>query len=114
MSGLSGAYEMSLCNVGIMGTKYVRTGSYKPEATYSFSTTSPSKTIHVSFITASPAIGNTLDIRLRLRNAADLSWVRISNYVPEYNREAVKVTPSLATVGTYTLYLESYDNNSSV
>ena len=26
LSGLTGSYEMSLCNIGIMGTKYVRTG----------------------------------------------------------------------------------------
>ena len=41
LSILSGAYEMSLCNVGIMGTKYERTETSPLTTPLRYGTTSP-------------------------------------------------------------------------
>ena len=59
LSDLSGNYEMSLCNVAIMGTKYK---PKLPNPTSENVKTDSSKVLDMHKVVADPAIGNDLDI----------------------------------------------------
>ena len=74
LSELTGDYEMSLCNVAIMGTKYERTIPVASH-TLSYTTTDSLQTISINHITPNLSIGNTLKITLRQKVGSELSFV---------------------------------------
>ena len=101
--------EYSICQVGIFGTKYVRE-TPAPTAVSLDSGTTTSLTIQM--LRSKFAIGNTLDIHLRQKPGDSvLSWVSFEQGSPNTN---VIVDASNVKPGTYTLTIESFDNNGKV
>ena len=99
------SYEMSLCSVGILGTKYSRATTLPTPVIQSSDTY---EVFTIDAITADPAIGNTLDIAIRL--ATSHSWLTI---ITDASVHYLVVDAKSAPVGTHTVELESYDKNSS-
>ena len=69
-------YTMSLCNLGIMGTKYEHNEPPPTEITLEKGST---KTFDISHITSTLTIGNTLQINIRQRSGFQHSFVTLSN-----------------------------------
>ena len=75
LSHLNGSYEMSICNIGLFGTKYARASTVseyvylKPYDVYI--------KIKIDHVASTYYIGNTLDIKLRVKNHAQFGWVAI-------------------------------------
>ena len=115
LSGLTGSYEMSLCNIGIMGTKYVRTiGSYQAPDSLVYISTESAPSTKISHIVAdsSYSISNTLEITLRQKVGSELPFVSFSTRSSGY--QSFIVDPALNNIGEgpHKLYLESYDAKS--
>lgn len=98
-------FEISICNVAIMGTKYGR----KQEKPHAISLVNGSSYFFkVEKIKALIPIGNELDIGLRERRGDDkLSWVDFGA-----DGETVTLRPPIGAEGIHLLHLESYDKNS--
>ena len=62
LADLSGPYEMSICNIGVMGTEYVRDNSVPTRISVWRAAT---EVIAVENIYSKLPIGNVLDINLR-------------------------------------------------
>ena len=71
---LSGAYEMSICNLGVMGTEYVRIGSVPTSISVE---QTENELIAVNQIYSKLTIGNTLDINLRQKAGTEFIWVTL-------------------------------------
>ena len=61
--GVNDSEEISICSIGVFGTKYERVG--EPLATSIVMTQNEVQSLEVARITSSVAIGTTLDIKLR-------------------------------------------------
>lgn len=99
---------MSICSLGIMGTKYVRDGSPLPSSIELMQ--GEVSTLQVAHIYSEHTIGNTLAINLRQSANSPLQFVTLSR---QQTLVEVKINSANADAGTYELILESYDTNSS-
>ena len=111
LSSLSGAYEMTICQLGIFGTEYVRASSIPSQIKLLPYETSA--VLQIDHITSSYTIGNTLDIKVRVRNGASFPWVTVSCLAPD-NFCKVTFTDTGLVSGQQQIVLESYDDNGSV
>jgi len=68
------------------------------------------QSISVQNIYSAYPIGNTLDVKLRQKPGTELPWVTITQGSPS----VVKLSPVGVSPGTYTLTLESFDDNGTV
>ena len=104
--------DMSLCNVGIMGTKYTR--SVEPASTITI-TKGQAVTIVVEDVAVDAnallQIGNTIDIELRQKVGNQLSWATVTQHGTEAQ---VLLDTSSVSAADYNLILESFDKNSSL
>ena len=100
-------YEQSVCSVGIMGTRYIRSST--PTTNFTL-VTGASDSFTIEAIRSELTIGNELSIYLRQKSGNELSWVSFEQGSPT----KVKVNACDIATGSYTLTLESYDNNSAV
>ena len=99
-------YEMSLCQLGIMGTEYIRQDSIDYEHTVPIGSV---YMLTVSNIVSALAIGTDLNINLRLAEAVDyISFLEIADATEVYF-DAYDLA-----VGSYEVVIESFDANSSV
>ena len=110
-SHLSGqGYQMSICSLGLMGTEYVY-DTDPPPASADVSQMQTS-TLSISNIKSALSIGNTLDPRVRQKQGSGLSWATIIQGIAGIQ---IQLSPQASVApGAYTLFLEYYDNNSSV
>ena len=109
LTDLSGQdYEMSICNLGVMGTQYARGHSIPSNISVGQAET---QVIAVENITSKFTIGNVLDINLRQKAGTELLWVSIEQGNPT---TLIKTVPAGVAPGDYTLILQSFDNNGSV
>ena len=108
LTELSGqTYEMSICNLGVMGTEYVRENYVLTSISLGQAET---EVIAVENIYSKFTIGNTLDINLRQKAGTELFWVTLE----QGNPTLIKTVPAGVAPGDYTLILQSFDNNGSV
>ena len=108
-SHLSGA-TVSICNLGIMGTKYVRNTPVPTEVTLIKGET---MTLPVEDIYAEIPIANTIVPRLRQATGFELDWVTI-NAPKTTSYHEILIDATFQQVGAYEILLESYDESSSV
>ena len=74
-SGSMDPYLMTLCQLGIMGTKYVRATAVPTTQTMQENSTA---SLSIDKITSFYDIGNVLDIKLRQSAGSELPWVMIA------------------------------------
>ena len=96
--------DFTLCSLGIMGTEYVRNVSLPK---YIEVLLNESITLDVENIIAQPAIGNELDIHLRIASE-DNPIASISVFQGSPSQLLINAH----FIGSFRLVLESYDNNS--
>ena len=101
--GVADSEEISICSIGVFGTKYERVG--EPLATSIVMTQNEVQTIEVTRITSSIAIGNILDIKLRQAEPS-LSFV---SFIEAAASSSVVFDTMGVLVGEYTLVIESYN-----
>lgn len=78
LSSLSGAYEMSICSLGIFGTKYQRA---TPIETQIKLRPYDSKYVQeIEHIASTLIIGNALDIKIRVKDHVNFAWVSVYCY----------------------------------
>ena len=100
---------MSICNLGVMFTEYVRD---MPIPTSTEVTQGDSFTLSVENIYSKHTIGNILYIHLREKSgAAALGWFTFTQGSPT---QVLIAPPFITAPGVYQLVLESFDNNGSV
>ena len=101
--------EMSLCNVGIMGTKYIRN---TPPPSNLEITKGAMQTLTVEKIIVKTGfeIGNTLSIKLRQKVGSELPWVTIT---PGTIDDQVDLNTAGISAGDFSLILESFDDDST-
>ena len=104
----SGA-TVSICTLGIMGTKYVRDTPVPTELTLNAGET---LTLTVEDIYAEIAIANTLIPIVRQATSSALDWVSISS--SGNGASEILLDATTLTAGEYKIILESIDANSSV
>ena len=109
LSHLSGNYEMSLCNVAIMGTKYKPKLANPTKANVK---TNSSKVLNMRKVVADLAIGNDLDIKFRFKPGSELDWVTIGSSCATDSCAITLDASGLPQGSTYELHLEQYDANS--
>ena len=100
-------YKMRLCQLGIMGTEYVRNEEILTEMVLEQGIMD---TIAIPHITSALTIGNTLQINLRQKSDSELDFVSFSNTLGSTD----VIFSGEQTPGTYELVLESFDEASSV
>ena len=66
---------MSVCNLGIFGTKYEHSTPIPSQI--NIKPYSSSYLLKLDHIAPSHSIGNTLDIKVRVKNQASYSWVTV-------------------------------------
>lgn len=103
-------YMQSICSLGVMGTKYVREGDPLPE-TIELALGS-TQTLDLPHIYAKYAIGNTL--KIDIRQAPSQPFVEFVSLTRLENSVTVRLDATSVPLGSYSLYLESYDLNSLV
>ena len=108
LSSYGNDYTLSICALGIMGTRYIRDSQVplalevKAGATYSF---------EVEKLRSEFRIGNVIDVNLRQDSSHKLDWVSIKQRDPSL----IILSPTKdIRAGKYTLALESFDSNSLV
>ena len=112
LSSLIGAYEMTICQLGIFGTEYVRANSIPTQIKLlPYDTSSP--VLQIDHITSSYTIGNTLNIKVRVRNGASFPWVAVSCLALDSFCQVTFTNTGLVS-GQQQIVLESYDDNGSV
>ena len=94
--------EVSICSVGIFGTKYVRNGEPLPEVVEV--TKGQTLTVSIEKIQSAFSIANSLDIRLR--QATNLSFIQITE---NSSTSDVLIDADGQLTGEYTLTLESFN-----
>ena len=94
---------VTVCSVGVFGTKYIRNGEPLPDTIGVIQ--GQSKTISVQRITSSFEIATELAIQLR--QSTDLSFVSITE---GESTSDVVIDASNQTFGEYTLTLESFNS----
>ena len=101
--GVADSEEISICSIGVFGTKYERVG--EPLAASIVMTQNEVQSFEVARITSSIAIGTTLDIKLR-QSVPSLSFV---SFVEAAASSSVIIYGFGVPAGEYTLVLESYN-----
>ena len=112
LSHLTGAYEMSLCNVAIMGTKYELSAPNASSLSVKSGLTATHRLNKIA-VKSGFEISNTLAIRHRQKSDVALSWVD----VPSNDDADTEITIRAAAApagGPHNLVIEHYDNNSNV
>ena len=87
-------YGMTICSLGIMGTKYELSAGLSIPTTISM-VDKEQKTLTIPRIASSLTIGNTLDIKLRQGQATQLSWVDL-----KHSDQEIRLSPN-GHVGTF-------------
>ena len=100
-------YSISICSVGVFGTKYIRNTALETEIKIVADTV---KNLEVPRIQSQFTIGNELNINLRQKPGSEVSWAQIIQTSPTL----VKIDTTGIKAGNYTLTLESFDLNGSV
>ena len=103
------AATVSICNLGIMGTRYVRDTPIPTDVTLNMSET---MTVTVENIYAEIPIANTLIPHVRQAAGLELDWVSISE--PTMVGSEILIDATAQAAGEYKLVLESYDAASPV
>ena len=103
-------YQMSLCNYGIMGTKYVRD---EPVVGFVEIQEGETSVLTIPHIKSFYEIGTQLSINLRQPEDDQLEFAQLTNDELEETTEVLINTQSLE-LGSYWLTLESYNENSDV
>ena len=98
---------MSICNLGVMATEYVRDIILPTSISIE---QKESRNILVDQIYSKWTIGNELDIILRQKEGNEIPWVTIEQGSPS----RVFIDSGNTVPGHYTLILQSFDNNGSV
>ena len=99
---------MSICSLGIFGTKYERADSIPSELYLRpYDTQYKLKVDHIS---STLTIGNTLDIKVKVKDSVNFAWVAV-----DCTATSCEVTFTKNEIsGLQEVVLESYDNSSSV
>ena len=101
MNGVAKPYYLSMCNVGIMGTKYVRdTALSQTVFTVEQGST---QYFYVEKIRSEMTIGNELSIHMR----TSIPGVSFTDFNSTHTR--VQISPGFNPVGSYPTELQSYD-----
>ena len=113
LSHLTGAYEMSLCNVAIMGTKYELSTPNASILSVKAGTTA-THTMNKISVNTDFSISNTLAIRHRQKSGAStLSWVDVPSNDDSETVITIRAADAPAS-GSHTLIIEHFDNNSNI
>ena len=99
---------VSICNLGIMGTKYVRDTPVPSEVTLKMGETN---VFLVEDIYAEIPIANTIVPRLRQAAGSELDWITIN---VQTGSSEVQIDATALQVGVYEILLESYDFSSPI
>ena len=99
--------EVSICSVGVFGTRYIR--AFDPPS--SITLDASQKVLTVNHVYAEDDISDILAINLRQKPSAELSWVTIFNSLTSAD---VTINAKGVPTGEYSLVLESVDTNSSL
>ena len=111
LTSLTGAYEMTICQLGIFGTEYARATSIL--SLIKLLPYETSNALQINHITSSYTIGNTLNIKVRVSNGASFPWVTVSCLAPDIFC-LVNFSNTGLVSGQQQITLESYDDNGSV
>ena len=101
-------YSISLCSVGVMGTKYKRETPASTTVTVEEGSTA---FFEIDKIISEYEIGNILNIALRQETGFELDFVTFEEFT-SYTIVHLDATTVLA--GTYELVLQSFDTNGGV
>lgn len=104
-------YTMTICSLGIMGTKYVRDGDALPSTMELHQGQTIS--LQVPHIYSAYPIGNTLKIDLRL-GSSSTPMPKIVQMTRQSSSVDITIDAIGVPVGAYELVLESFDANSKV
>ena len=97
-----------ICAVGVFGTTYTRSTAVSASISMPYDTT---KSFEVEHISATTTIGNTLAIAVR-RNSDSTVTDGAFSFVRDSTKCTVTIDSYWLTAGTYSLILESFDENS--
>ena len=101
--------QVGISNFAVMGTRYLRDQTLASEVEINSTETIVIPINHI-YSDEEFKIGNTLSINLRQATESELAFVSLSNGP---SSTEVIINPTGVANGSYTLILESYDENSN-